>query len=157
MTFGAFGGLVLATSRRAVAADSCQNSEAAGAAMLDKYVAAMNAHDTSAFPDIFTESYIQHSGRSPSGLAAMIDLFKKIFAALPDRQIKVEDRIIAGDKVVARCANTATHSHVFRGVPPTGKRFTIRTIDIWRVENGKFAEHWDLTDASDVLKTLRAG
>jgi steroid delta-isomerase-like uncharacterized protein len=157
LALGAFGGLALAASPRAFAADGCRNTDAVGAAVLDKYVAAMNARDTSTFPEIFTESYIQHSGRSPSGLAPMIDLFKKIFAALPDRQVTVEDRIITGDKVVARCANTATHNQVFRGVPPTGKRFTIHTIDIWRVENGKFAEHWDLTDATDVLRTLRPG
>ena len=157
IALGAFGGLALATSRKALAADNCPNTEAASAAVLDKYVAAMNAHDTSTFPDIFTESYIQHSGRSPSGLAAMIDLFKKVFAALPDRRLQVEDRIIAGDKVVARCTFTATHSNVFRGIPPTGKRFSYHTIDIWRVENGKFAEHWDLTDTDEVLRTLRAG
>jgi len=156
LALGVFGGLALAASRSAVAADNCRNTEAAGAAVLDKYVAAMNARDTSTFPEIFTESYIQHSGRSPSGLAAMIELFKKVFAALPDRRLQVEDRIIAGDKVVARCTYTATHNQVFRGVPPTGKRFSYHTIDIWRVENGKFAEHWDLTDTEEVLRTLRA-
>jgi predicted SnoaL-like aldol condensation-catalyzing enzyme len=38
---------------------------------------------------------------------------------------------------------------------PTGKAFTFRTIDIWRAENGKFAEHWDLTDTVEVLRRLR--
>ena len=115
----------------------------------------MNAHDTSTFPEIFTATYIQHSGRSPSGLAAQIELFKKVFASLPDHQMQVDDRIIAGDKVVARTTHSATHTNVFRGVPPTGKHFSFRTIDIWRVENGKFAEHWDLTDAEEVLRQLR--
>jgi len=128
------------------------NVEAIGAAILDKYVAAFNAHDTSSFPEIFTETYIQNSGRSQSGLAATIEVFKGVFAATPDHQMKVEDRIIAGDKVVARTTHSATHTHTFRGI---GKPFTYRTIDIWRVENGKFAEHWDLTDAAEVLRQLR--
>ena len=68
--------------------------------------------------------------------------------------MKVDERIIAGDKVVARTTHSATHTHTFRGIPPTGKPFAYRTVDIWRVENGKFAEHWDLTDAVEVLRKL---
>ena len=68
--------------------------------------------------------------------------------------MQVEDRIIAGDKVVARTTHTATHTHTFRGFPPTGKQFSFRTIDIWRLDNGKFAEHWDITDTEDVLRRL---
>jgi steroid delta-isomerase-like uncharacterized protein len=153
------GGMALgAPARAALAAGDCPpgaGSTGPGAALLDRYVAAVNAHDTSSFPDLFTESYIQHSGRSPSGLAAQIETFRRIIASMPDVQMRVEDRIIAGDKVVARNTYSATHTQPIRGIPPTGKAFTFRTIDIWRVENGKFAEHWDLTDTAEVLRQLR--
>jgi steroid delta-isomerase-like uncharacterized protein len=156
---GLGSGFALTAALHAAAASpdcpAAANAEAIGAALLDKYVSAVNAHDTSSFPELFTGSYIQHSGRSPSGLDAQIENFRKIFAATPDHRMHVEDRIIAGDKVVARTTHTATHTQTFRGIPPTGKPFTYRTIDIWRVENGKFAEHWDLTDAAEVLRQLR--
>ena len=156
---GILGGTtLLVASHAALAATDCAtagSSGATGAVLLDKYVAAVNAHDTSSFPELFTEFYIQHSGRSPSGLAAQIDNFRKVFAATPDHRMQVDDCIIAGDKVVARTTHAATHTQTFRGIPPTGKPFTYRTIDIWRLENGKFAEHWDLTDAEEVLRKLR--
>jgi len=120
-------------------------------------VAAVNAHDTAFFPELFTETYIQHSGRSPSGLAAQIENFRRILTSMPDLRLRVEDRIIAGDKVVARNTYSATHTQTIRDIPPTGKAFTFRTIDIWRVEDGKFAEHWDLTDIAEVLNKLRGG
>ena len=160
LAFGILGGTALLASPRAIAAQDCAaaaRSDAAAAALLDGYVAAMNAHDTSSFPQLFTETYIQHSGRSPSGLAAQIENFRVIFASTPDRQSRVEDRVIAGDKVVARFTHTATHTQTIRGIPPTGKSFSYRTIDIWRVENGKFAEHWDLTDVAEALNQLRSG
>ena len=141
-----------------LAAEECSavtRAEATGSALLDRYVAAVNAHDTSSFPDIHTESYIQHSGRSPNGLAAQIENFRTIFGRMPDVQARVEDRIIAGDKVVARMAFSATHTQPLQGIAPTGRRFTLRTIDIWRVENGKFAEHWDIVDYQGLLKQLR--
>lgn len=160
LALGILGGPALcAPLRAALAAGDCPPtaaSPAIGATLLDKYVAAVNAHDTSGFPELFSGSYIQHSGRSPSGLAAQIDNFRRIFAAMPDVQMRVEDRIIAGDKVVARNGFSATHTQTIRGIPPTGKAFTFRTIDIWRIEDGKFAEHWDLTDTAEVLQRLRS-
>jgi steroid delta-isomerase-like uncharacterized protein len=157
LALGILGGPALcAPWRAALAAGDCPpaNAEAVGAALLDKYAAAVNAHDTGSFPEIHTVSYIQHSGRSPSGLAAQIENFQRIFSAMPDIRMTVEDRIIARDRVVARNRFSATHDHTVRGIPPTGKRFTFRTIDIWRVEDGKFAEHWDLTDTAEVLRQL---
>ena len=76
LAFGALGGLAFAVAAPPSIAAGCDptavNAEAIGSAILDKYVTAINAHDTSSFPEIFTESYIQHSGRSSSGLAATI-------------------------------------------------------------------------------------
>ena len=148
----------LAPGRVSRAAGDCPPAgaaEAVGGALLDKYVAAVNAHDTSSFPQIFAESYVQHSGRSPSGLAAQVENVHRIFASMPDVQMRVEDRIIAGDKVVARNSFSATHTQPVQGIAPTGRRFTLRTIDIWRVENGKLAEHWDIIDAAGLQKQLR--
>jgi predicted ester cyclase len=154
LALGILGGTALfAPPQAALAAEDC--SGAIGAALLDKYVAAVNAHDTRSFPDIHTESYIQHSGRSPNGLAAQIENFRGIFGRMPDVQMRVEDRIIAGDKVVARMTFSATHTQPLQGIAPTGRRFTLRTVDIWRVENGKFAEHWDIVDYQGLQKQLR--
>jgi len=161
LALGVLSAMVLnASAHTAFAAGECPpvvNSEAAGNSLLDRYVAAVNAHDIATFPELFTETYIQHSGRSASGLAAQIENFRQILASMPDLRLLVEDRIIAGDKVVARNRYSATHTQAIRGIPATGKAFTFRTIDIWRIENGKFAEHWDLTDAAEVLAKLRAG
>src|SRR6516164_1950530 len=108
LALGIVGGTTLLASARAGhATEDCTNVVAMGSALLDKYVAAVNAHDTSSFPTLFTESYIQHSGRSPSGLAAQIENFRKIFAATPDHRMQVDDCIIAGDKVVARTTHAA--------------------------------------------------
>jgi steroid delta-isomerase-like uncharacterized protein len=131
------------------------NGEAVGSALLDRYVAAVNAHDTSTFGEIHTEGYIQHSGRSADGLAAQIENFRGIFARIPDVEARVEDTIVAGDKVVARMTFAGTHTTPLQGIPPTGRRFALRTIDIWRVENGKFAEHWDVVDYQGLQKQLR--
>lgn len=125
------------------------------AALLDRYAAAVNAHDTSSFPELFTESYIQRSGRSPSGLQAQIANYQRIFDNWPDFQTHIDDRILGDDKVVARATLSGTHTKTVQGFAPTGKHVTWRTIDIWRIENGKFAEHWDIVDTAALLQQLR--
>ena len=159
LVFAMLGAALLVQPRAALAqeksAQEKSSPEAVGAALLDKYVAAVNAHDTTSFPEIHTESYIQNSGRSPSGLAAQIENFRGIFGRMPDVQTRVEDRIIAGDRVVARMTLSATHTQPLLGIATTGRRFTLRTLDIWRVENGKFAEHWDIVDYPGLQKQLR--
>src|SRR3954468_25083258 len=142
-------------ARASLAADCPPEAGSIGARLLERYVAAANAHDTGSFAELFSEGYVQHSGRSASGLAAQIENFRGIVARMPDVQLKVEDRIIAGDRVVARMAFSATHTQPLQGIAPTGRRFTLRTIDIWRVENGKFAEHWDIVDSPGLQKQLR--
>lgn len=138
-------------------ARGCAADQAGYSALLDRYVAAVNAHDTSLFPDLFTETYIQHSGRSPSGLAAQIANFQRIYANWPDFHSTVDDRIFGGDKIVARTTLTATHSRPVQGFAPTGKRVSWRTVDIWRVEGGKLAEHWDIVDVAALQRQLRGG
>jgi predicted ester cyclase len=140
------------------AADCASPSDAtANGELLDRYLAAVNAHDTSSFASIFTDAYLQRSGRSPPGLAAQIENAQRFFTALPNLHLVIEDRIFSGDKIVARCTYSGTQSGKFLGVEPTGKQIKFGTIDIWRVEGGKLAEHWDQVDFAGILKQLREG
>jgi predicted ester cyclase len=149
--------LAAASSRTILAADDCARPKdrAALSSLVDRYVAAVNAHDTSSFAELFTGNYVQHSGRSPDGLAAQIATYKRIFATWPDARLRVEDRIFDCDKIVVRNTFTATHTQTVQGFAPTGRTVSFNTIDIWRIEGGKMAEHWDLVDTAGLQKQLR--
>lgn len=126
-------------------------------ALLDRYVALKNARDAGHCDELFTIDYIENTGRNPSGLPALIANWKAQFEGIPDLRVALEDRIIAGDKVVARMTYAGTHTKpFFQGLPPTGKRFTFGTIDIWRVAGGKLAEHWDQVDFAGLARQLRS-
>ena len=118
-------------------------SIAANAALLERYVAAVNAGDTAALQALFAKPYAQHGG------------LKGGREAFPDLRVTVEDRILASDKIVARNTWSGTHRGAFLGIGPTGKQITIRTIDIWRVQDDKLAEHWDVIDVGELEKQLR--
>ena len=83
-------------------------------------------------------------------------------AAFPDIRIIVEDQFAAGDKIVARCTMTGTQrgpylNHLKTLMPPTGKRFSVEGIDIFRYDgDGKSVDCWSTFDRLGMLQQLGA-
>ena len=77
-------------------------------------------------------------------------------SAFPDVKITIEDVFTEDKYVIFRSTMRGTHRGVFQGIEPTGKPITVTLIDIIRVENGKFVEHWGGPDVFDLLKQLGA-
>jgi predicted ester cyclase len=136
--------------------------QAGNHALLDKYVAAFNAHDPAPFKDVIAEDYLQHNGRAGQGLAGLQAAARRYFQTFPDFHMALEDSVITNDKVVARFQITATHDHPVQlgpnapVFPPTGKKLSWQGISIWRVANGKFVEHWDVDDLLGLAQQMRA-
>lgn len=75
-------------------------------------------------------------------------------SAFPDLQIAIEDLIAEEDRVAARVTISGTHQGEMMGIPPTGKRVQVSSIDIIRFEDGKAAEHWGETDVMAMMQQL---
>jgi len=157
----ALGALALAASCTLASAQGAGHSQQPGAALVERYVLAFNAHDADAFRDVIANDYVQHNGRAGQGLAGTQATLRGYFQTFPDMHVQVEDLIIDGDKVVARLTITATHNHPVQLGPnapvfqPTGKRLAWGDIEIWRVADGKFVEHWDQSDLAGLARQMR--
>jgi len=95
--------------------------------------------------ELFAQQVTEGDGRvvSPSDLAAQMRIQR---VAVPDIQIRVLDQVAEGDRVVSRLEITGTHLGEWRGIPPTGKRFTISGMVMRRIAGGKILERWDNLD-----------
>jgi predicted SnoaL-like aldol condensation-catalyzing enzyme len=91
-------------------------------------------------PRYMAESYIQHNPMVPTGRAAFVDFFSKI--AVPKA---IADKVAA--PLVAILADGDLVVLVFaREVPDpkdSAKKYTTTWFDMFRIEGGKIAEHWD--------------
>jgi steroid delta-isomerase-like uncharacterized protein len=74
----------------------------------------------------------------------------------PDFDITVEDLVAEGDKVAKRWVFRGTHSGEFSGIPPTGKRVTMRGITLYRVSAGQVREMYWNYDVFGLLQQLGA-
>jgi predicted ester cyclase len=64
----------------------------------------------------------------------------------------IEDLIAERDKVVAHWRAHATHQGEYMGIPPTGNRVNFTGVSIYRIEGGKIAESWSVTDLLGMMQ-----
>ena len=75
-------------------------------------------------------------------------------AAFPRYELTVEDLVAEGDRVVTRLMIRGTHREEFRGAAPTGREVTFPAIIIYRIEGGKIAKHWLVSDTLSVAQQV---
>lgn len=105
-------------------------------------------------PDVvvhWPRGFVQSESRGLDGVRGAVE---RVRAAFPDWHETVMDIIVGGDKVVTRYTSTGTHLGAYAGVQATGKRFKLDEISIFRVEAGRVAEQWCLSDDVSTLVTL---
>ena len=91
-------------------------------------------------PKYMAETYMQHNPNVPTGRAAFVDFFSKTSTPKP-----IEERVRAplvaivadGDLVILVFAREAADPK------DATKKYTTTWFDMFRIENGKIAEHWD--------------
>jgi steroid delta-isomerase-like uncharacterized protein len=103
-------------------------------------------HDFSKLDEIMRDDYIQHNPDVPQGKTGFKKFFEQMFKVMPDFSYTVKKLIAEGDIVMMYSTTTATHKGEWLGNPPTGNKLNFDVVDIFRIENGKIAEHWDVAD-----------
>ena len=116
----------------------------------------MNSHDANRFAELVSEDYVNHNPAVAPGRAGLIAVMSHWFGALSDTSVTVEDAFAVGDRVVGRYTYRGRHTGPFFGAPASGADITLRSIDIWRVENDRFVEHWDELNLLEVFQQMGA-
>lgn len=94
-------------------------------------------------------------GSMAPGREAFREGMHRAGAGVSDPEFEIQDLIAEGDRVAARITSSATHSGTFMGLPPSGTRYTIEEIHIFRIRNGQLVEHWHAFDTASLLAQLK--
>jgi steroid delta-isomerase-like uncharacterized protein len=114
--------------------------------------------DTSIYREILADDWADlplapGQERGPAGMPGQIEAFRRAF---PDYDVTNEDLVIADDRVAVRNTVTGTHQGAFMGHAATGRRITIRTMDIHQVRDGRIVTTWHLEDFAGLIAQLTA-
>ena len=64
--------------------------------------------------------------------------------------------VISGDRLVGRFVYRRTPTGELMGIPASDKPVEMRSIEIWRVEDGIFVEHWDELNLLEMFQQMGA-
>ena len=124
--------------------------------LTEAFVKMLNTHDPDLVDSFVASEYRNHNFYVDDGREANRKFWTEFFAALPDLTATMEDLIVSGDRVVGRFIYRGTHRGEFMGIPAGGRPVEMRSIDIWRVADGMFVEHWDELNSLQFVQQMGA-
>lgn len=115
----------------------------AAKAIVRRYLDAFNADWERALRDFVDDE----------GLAEHV---RQMEGAFPNYQLTADDMIAEQDKVAVRFHLRAAHRGSLMGISATGREVLVEGIIIYRLANGRIAEHWLQVDMPGLLQQLGA-
>ncbi len=114
--------------------------------------------DPAAVDELAAEDFTAHTfGPLPPGREPLKQAMARAGAGVSEPGFRIEDIIAEDDRVAVRLTSTAIHSGTFMGIPPSGRRYSISEIHIFRIRDGRVAEHWHEFDRAALLRQLEGG
>jgi predicted ester cyclase len=102
--------------------------------------------DVQVFEELVAADFVNRSAATlnipagPEGIKNYImDVLRK---ALTDIKVEIFDQIAEGDTVVTRKAISGTQVGEFLGMSATNERSVMHAIDIVKLKEGQYVEHW---------------
>ncbi|HEY8208387.1 MAG TPA: ester cyclase [Myxococcaceae bacterium] len=113
--------------------------------MLHQYhVEVWNQHDLSSFESYFSPDFVSHANPpgTPPGPESGKQFMQALFTAFPDITSSEDGLMGDGDKVIVQWTVTGTQTGYLFQMPPTSKPVQVSGMDVLRVKDGQFVEHW---------------
>jgi steroid delta-isomerase-like uncharacterized protein len=139
--------------------DTKQETTMSNAALVRRVFDEFNHSNLAVFAESASPDFVDHNpppGASSGSLDGVIAAFRALRDAVPDLQFEPDQIIADGDRVGVRATLRGTHSQPILGIPPTGKPFAMSSLHIFRIADGRIAEHWANQDELGLLQQLGA-
>lgn len=142
-------------------------------ALVRRFVDAQNRGNVEDMLACWAPDSVNHAGRieevpRPASVAPGLEgirfVFESLQTAFPDRRMEITDLIAEGDRVMCRMTVSGTHQGVpaapveggsrLQRIVPSGRSYRVQHIHIFRIADGKLAEHWATRDDLGLLEQL---
>lgn len=110
--------------------------------------------------ELIRDDFVDHEEPlpgQPPGKEGVAFFINAIRSAFPDLKVKTTEPALAdGNLEAVHGILTGTHQGDFAGIAPTGRSVEFSGIDIIRVQDGRVAEHWGVTDTLTLMQQIGA-
>jgi predicted SnoaL-like aldol condensation-catalyzing enzyme len=102
--------------------------------------------DVRVFEELVAADFVNRSAATlniPAGREGIKDYIMDVLRkALTDIKVEIFDQITEGDTVVTRKAISGIQVGEFLGKPATNERMVMHAIDVVKLKDGQYIEHW---------------
>jgi predicted ester cyclase len=119
------------------------------------YLKYCNEHNLDGMASFYTSTIKVND--VPMDPAAVSAQFAPLISAFPDWHWEMRHIVVDGDFIALHFTVTGTHRGTFQGIEATVRRVSISEFTLYHVEDGKFAEVWDLVDMDAVMRQIGQG
>ena len=124
--------------------------------LAERFARTLNNHDLDAFAELLHPAYVNHNRYAGPGKAGTVAVFAQFLDAFEDFRVEVDDVAVDGDTLVGRYTYRGRHTGTFMGIAASGNEIEMHSIDIWRVNDGRLAEHWDELNTLELFQQIGA-
>jgi predicted ester cyclase len=119
------------------------------------YDEAINKGNLDAVDEVLDPEYVEHGVLGDfTGPDAFKGLLQQWRQAFPDVHCAYTDVIQDGDRAAWRSTMTGTHLGDLPGIPATGRRVQLETLDVGTARDGRALEHRSIMDRLAMLEQL---
>ncbi|MGE2836290.1 ester cyclase [Mycobacterium sp. SMC-4] len=122
--------------------------------LVRRFFTAIEDGDFDVFDEIVADTYDDHLPGQSAGRDTLKDYFHGLRTAFPDLRLPISQMIAEDDRVAVLNAVQGTHRGEFLGIAPTGRRVDASAFQLYRIEDGRLAEHWEVADFATLLRQL---
>lgn len=123
----------------------------------DEYVRLVNQRDLDALFALYAPDFRSHAA---DGTVTSIDEARAVLAsfleAVPDFTASPVRVIAEDDWFAINFVLTGTNTGTFNGAPATGRSIEVLELRMFKVAEGKLAEHWGLIDLTTLFAQLQS-
>jgi predicted ester cyclase len=137
--------------------------------LIRRHFAALERGDLEEAASYWAPDAINHgSGRPgqqpPPGPGGLLGVLRSLKLAFPNRRWQIDELIAEGDMVACRLTVSGTYGEIppipvegamLMRTPPNGKPYTVQHVHVFRLTEGKVAEHRAVRDDLGLLLQLR--
>lgn len=125
-------------------------------ALVHRFFDAIERGDFSIFDEIVAKDYIDHLAGQQPGRENLKRYFTGLRTAFPDMTLPISAMVAEGDRVAVLNSVRGTHRADFAGIQAKGNQIDAAAFQLYRIENGQLAEHWEVADFMTLMQQLQS-
>ncbi len=112
--------------------------------------------EDAAIDELIAPDFVPHTfGPMGRGREGLREGMRRAATGVSDAKFVIHALVAEGELVAAYLTSGATHTGPFMGVEPSGRRYSIDEMHLFRIRDGRLVEHWHTFDTAQLMRQLK--